>query len=153
MCACVCVSRENAAIVTIVTGGDSTQMDIDQLKALEKLLPDSDTVSDTRPPTHTHTHTLSLQVEMLKSFPGDVTKLGSGEDFFLKLISVKQYPLRIESMTLTLEFREKMAELRPAIRVLQDAIREVMTCEALREVFYITLLTGNIINGVLKGLK
>ena len=90
---------------------------------------------------------------MLKSFSGDVTKLGSAEDFFLKLISVKQYSLRIESMLLTLEFREKIAELRPAIAVLQDAIQEVMTCDALREVFYITLLTGNIINGVRKVLN
>lgn len=51
-------------------------------------------------------------------------------------------------MQLTLEFREKFADLRPAITVLQDAIHEVMTCDVLREVFYITLLTGNIINGV-----
>ena len=41
------LSRENAAIVEIVKEGDSTQMDIDQLRALEKLLPDSDTVRET----------------------------------------------------------------------------------------------------------
>ena len=89
---------------------------------------------------------------MLKGFSGDVSKLGSAEDFFLKLIGVKQYPLRITSMMLALEFREKCADLRPAIAVLQDAIQEVVNCEALREVFYITLLTGNIINGVTKEL-
>ncbi|CAI8013171.1 FH2 domain-containing protein 1 [Geodia barretti] len=121
--------RENGAIVALVQEGDSTQMDIDQLKALEKLLPDSDTV------------------EMLKGFSGDSSKLGLAEDFFHKLIAVKQYPLRVTFMTLTLEFRDKMADLRPAIAVLQDAIQEVVLCEALREVFYITLLTGNIING------
>ena len=89
---------------------------------------------------------------MLKGFSGDATKLGLAEDFFLKLISVKQYPLRITAMTLTLEFREKIAELRPAIAVLQDAISEVVSCNALREVFYVALLTGNIINGVRRGL-
>ena len=51
-------------------------------------------------------------------------------------------------MQLQLEFKEKCDDLRPAISVLQLAIEEVMTCESLREVFYITLLTGNIINGV-----
>ena len=30
--------------MALVKEGDSTQMDIDQLKALEKLIPDSDTV-------------------------------------------------------------------------------------------------------------
>ena len=89
---------------------------------------------------------------MLKGFSGDSSKLGLAEDFFHKLIAVKQYPLRVTFMTLTLEFRDKMADLRPAIAVLQDAIQEVVLCEALREVFYITLLTGNIINGVTKGL-
>ena len=88
----------------------------------------------------------------MKGFSGDASKLGLAEDFFFKLIAVKQYPLRITFMTLTLEFRDKMADLRPAIAVLQDAIQEVVSCEALREVFYITLLTGNIINGVTEGL-
>ena len=59
-----------------------------------------------------------------------------------------RYSLRIEAMQLQLEFKEKCDDLRPAISVLQQAIEEVMTCEPLREVFYITLLTGNIINGV-----
>ena len=34
--------------MALVQEGDSTQMDIDQLKALEKLLPDSDTVRGER---------------------------------------------------------------------------------------------------------
>jgi hypothetical protein len=36
---------DNASIVTMIRDGDSSKMSIDQLKALEKLLPDSHTVS------------------------------------------------------------------------------------------------------------
>ena len=47
-------------------------MTIDQLRALEKLLPDSGTV------------------EMVKGYNGDIKLLGTAEDFFLKLVKVKQ---------------------------------------------------------------
>ena len=47
-------------------------MTIDQLRALEKLLPDSATV------------------EMVKGYSGDIKLLGTAEDFFLKLVKVKQ---------------------------------------------------------------
>ena len=36
---------DNASIVTMIRDGDSSKMSIDQLKALEKLLPDSSMVS------------------------------------------------------------------------------------------------------------
>ena len=62
-----------------------------------------------------------------------------------------RYPLRVESMQLQLEFKEKVAEIQPSIGVLQQAIDEITSCETLREVFYIVLLTGNIINGVCEG--
>lgn len=52
--------------------GDTAKVTIDQLKALDKLLPDSG------------------QIEMLKSFSGDASKLGTAEDFFIRLLQVKQ---------------------------------------------------------------
>ncbi len=51
--------------------GDTSCISIDQLKALEKLLPDSG------------------QVEALKSYSGDHKLLGPAEDFFIRLIAVK----------------------------------------------------------------
>ena len=50
-------------------------MTIDQLRALEKLLPDSATV------------------ELVKGYSGDSKLLGTAEDFFLKLVKVKQLSL------------------------------------------------------------
>ena len=66
----------------------------------------------------------------------------------MHLVPQSRYPLRVEAMQLQLEFKEKMTELQPSISLLQEAMTELVECETLRDVFYITLLTGNIINGV-----
>ena len=66
----------------------------------------------------------------------------------MHLVPQSRYPLRVEAMQLQLEFKEKMTELQPSISLLQEAMTELVDCETLRDVFYITLLTGNIINGV-----
>lgn len=85
---------DNASIVTMIHDGDSSKMSIDQLKALEKLLPDSPTVSyDFNMlyfiiilwPAY-----IPIQIETLKSFSGDRSKLGTAEDFFIRLLDVKQ---------------------------------------------------------------
>ncbi len=51
-------------------------------------------------------------------------------------------------MQLRLEFREKLEDLRPAIATLDKAISELLSCSTLSDLFYIVLVTGNIINGV-----
>ena len=52
--------------------GDMSRISMDQLKALDKLLPDSG------------------QIETLKSYSGDRALLGTAEDFFIRLMAVKQ---------------------------------------------------------------
>lgn len=59
----------------MVRDGDTSRLSIDQLKALDKLLHD---MAD------------SGQVETLKSFSGDASKLGTAEDFFIRLLKVPQ---------------------------------------------------------------
>ena len=88
---------DNASIVTMIRDGDSSKMSIDQLKALEKLLPDSPTVSYDYgdvlyyvPSCTIWPSYVSIQIETLKSFSGDRSKLGTAEDFFMRLLDVKQ---------------------------------------------------------------
>lgn len=64
--------RDNGSIIVLVCEGDTSKVSIDQLKALEKLLPDSG------------------QIETLKGYSGDTKVLGTAEDFFIRLIQVKQ---------------------------------------------------------------
>lgn len=64
--------RDNGSIIALLRVGDTSQVSIDQLKAMDKLLPDSG------------------QIETLKSYTGDPKLLGPAEDFFMRLIQVKQ---------------------------------------------------------------
>ncbi len=64
--------RDNGSIVAMLNDGDTSRVSIDQLKALEKLMPDSG------------------QIDMLKSYSGDAKMLGTAEDFFSRLIKLKQ---------------------------------------------------------------
>lgn len=47
-----------------------------------------------------------------------------------------------------LEFEEKIADIKPSIATLEEAMNEVMSCNALIELFHVALIAGNIINGV-----
>ena len=68
----VFVTRDNGTLVNMIHDGDSSRMSIDQLRALLKILPDSG------------------QIDTLKSFSGETKMLGAAEDFFIRLIAVKQ---------------------------------------------------------------
>ena len=63
-------------------------------------------------------------------------------------LSICRYPVRIEAMQLRLEFEEKMMDIKPAIATLEGAMDEVLSCNALIELFHVALIAGNIINGV-----
>ena len=69
----MCICRDNDSIVALLQNGDTSKVSIDQLKALEKLLPDSG------------------QVEAIKSYSGDPKALGTAEDFFSRLLKLKQW--------------------------------------------------------------
>jgi hypothetical protein len=53
-------------------------------------------------------------------------------------------------MQLRMEFEEKIADIKPSIATLDQAMDEVLLCGELTELFHVALITGNIINGVCK---
>ena len=72
-------------------------MSLDQLKALDKLLPDSGQVRCVhRSSWHACMvcellpNESPLQIEMIKGYHGDLALLGTAEDFFRRLLQVKQ---------------------------------------------------------------
>ena len=102
----------NAKIIAIFSEGDCSRITSDQLKAVQKLLPDKNTI------------------DLIKSYDGDIAKLGTAEDFFRQLILLKQYPLRIEAMQIKLDFGDKLGELKPAIQTLKLGMEEVLNCSS-----------------------
>ena len=63
-------SNEN--IIQTVKDGDHDEFGAEKLKGLMKILPEMD------------------EIEMLKSFPGDKSKIGNAEKFILQLVDVSK---------------------------------------------------------------
>ncbi|RLU16977.1 hypothetical protein DMN91_011046 [Ooceraea biroi] len=118
----------NEDIIQLIKDGGHDDIGAEKLRGLLKILPEVD------------------ELEMLKSFDGDKSKLGNAEKFFLQLIQVPNYKLRIECMLLKEEFAANMSYLEPSINSMILAGEDLMTNKPLQEVLYMVLVAGNFLN-------
>ncbi|KAL0112999.1 hypothetical protein PUN28_012320 [Cardiocondyla obscurior] len=118
----------NEDIIQLIREGGHDDIGAEKLRGLLKILPEVD------------------ELEMLKSFDGDRSKLGNAEKFFLQLIQVPNYKLRIECMLLKEEFAANMSYLEPSINSMILAGEDLMTNKPLQEVLYMVLVAGNFLN-------
>ncbi|XP_076166401.1 FH2 domain-containing protein formin 3 [Ptiloglossa arizonensis] len=118
----------NEDIIQLIKDGGHDDIGAEKLRGLLKILPEVD------------------ELEMLKSFDGDKSKLGNAEKFFLQLVQVPNYKLRIECMLLKEEFAANMGYLEPSINSMILAGEDLMTNKPLQEVLYMVLVAGNFLN-------
>lgn len=118
----------NEDIIQLIKEGGHDDIGAEKLRGLLKILPEVD------------------ELEMLKGFDGDKSKLGNAEKFFLQLIQVPNYKLRIECMLLKEEFAANMSYLEPSINSMILAGEDLMTNKPLQEVLYMVLVAGNFLN-------
>ncbi|XP_073969429.1 FH2 domain-containing protein formin 3 isoform X2 [Rhodnius prolixus] len=118
----------NEDIIQLIRNGEHDDIGAEKLRGLLKILPELD------------------ELEMLRNFDGDKSKLGNAEKFLLQLIEVPNYKLRIESMLLKEEFAANMSYLEPSISAMIVAGEDLMRNEALREVLYMVVVAGNFLN-------
>ncbi|CAL7949453.1 unnamed protein product [Xylocopa violacea] len=118
----------NEDIIRLIRDGSHDDIGAEKLRGLLKILPEVD------------------ELEMLKSFDGDKSKLGNAEKFFLQLVLVSNYKLRIECMLLKEEFAANMGYLEPSINSMILAGEDLMTNKPLQEVLYMVLVAGNFLN-------
>ncbi|XP_034943897.1 FH2 domain-containing protein 1 [Chelonus insularis] len=118
----------NEDIIQLIRDGGHDDIGAEKLRGLLKILPEVD------------------ELEMLKSFDGDKSKLGNAEKFFLQLIQVPNYKLRIECMLLKEEFAANMSYLEPSISSMILAGEDLMTNKPLQEVLYMVVVAGNFLN-------
>ncbi|XP_023248408.1 FH2 domain-containing protein 1 [Copidosoma floridanum] len=118
----------NEDIIQLIRDGGHDDIGAEKLRGLLKILPEVD------------------ELEMLKGFDGDKSKLGNAEKFFLQLIQVPNYKLRIECMLLKEEFAANMSYLEPSINSMILAGEDLMTNKSLQEVLYMVLVAGNFLN-------
>ncbi|CAJ1085744.1 FH2 domain-containing protein 1-like [Xyrichtys novacula] len=120
--------RSNQAIVEDIHHGNSEAYGAEPLRELLKLLPESD------------------EVEKLKLYQGDISKLSLADSFVYLLIQLPSYSVRIESMLLKEEFPGACEAMKKDIKILRSATRELMCCEELHAVLHLVLQAGNILN-------
>ncbi|XP_028377860.1 FH2 domain-containing protein 1 [Phyllostomus discolor] len=116
------------SIVEDIHQGKSEHYGSETLREFLKLLPESE------------------EVQKLKTFSGDVSKLSLADSFLHCLIQVPNYSLRIEAMVLKKEFLPSCSSLYKDITVLRTAIKELMSCEELHSILHLVLQAGNIMN-------
>ncbi|XP_076275391.1 FH2 domain-containing protein formin 3 isoform X1 [Rhynchophorus ferrugineus] len=118
----------NEDIIELIKNGEHDEIGTEKLKGLLKILPEVD------------------ELDMLKSFNGDFSKLGNAEKFLIQLTNLSNYKLRIESMLLKEEFASNMSYLEPSISSMISAAQDLMTNKPLQEVLYMILVAGNFLN-------
>lgn len=118
----------NEDIIQLIRDGDHDDIGAEKLRGLLKILPELD------------------ELEMLRAFEGDKTKLGNAEKFLLQLIDIPNYKLRIESMLLKEEFASNMSYLEPSINSMIVAGEDLMTNKRFQEVLYMVICAGNFLN-------
>ncbi|XP_038055713.1 inverted formin-2-like isoform X2 [Patiria miniata] len=119
----------NEKIIELIVGGDAVAFGgAERLKGLLRVFPEKD------------------EIDMIKGFDGDKTKLGSAEKFYLMLTGVTSYKLRVEGMLMKEEFTANLAYLKPSLATLQKACKDILNSKTLEEFLTLILLTGNFMN-------
>ncbi|PIO66321.1 hypothetical protein TELCIR_11970, partial [Teladorsagia circumcincta] len=88
----------------------------------------------------------TIMVKALRRYTGECSQLAPACAFFLRLLDVPDYRLRIDCMILRLEFHRIMEEVVPGIHLLQMAATELRQSHALRRLLLLLVNIGNYLN-------
>ncbi|XP_026164047.1 inverted formin-2-like isoform X2 [Mastacembelus armatus] len=114
--------------VSLIRRGDRSKFDVEVLKQLIKLLPEKH------------------EIENLKSHWADRNKLATVDQFYLQLLDVPSYSLRIECMLLCEESSSVLEALMPKAEVLDRACQSVRESTRLPSFCKLILGVGNFLN-------
>ncbi|XP_041928906.1 inverted formin-2 isoform X2 [Alosa sapidissima] len=120
-----CSNEEFAALIQ---NGDRSKFDVEVLKQLLKLLPEKH------------------EIENLKSYQGEIDKLANVDRFYLQLLSVQRYQLRIECMLLCEETASVLDMLNPKAELVEAACNSLRTSTLLPTFCKQILAVGNFLN-------
>ncbi|XP_073466062.1 inverted formin-2 isoform X2 [Aquarana catesbeiana] len=118
----------NQQVVSMIEKGDRSKFDIEVLKQFLKLLPEKH------------------EVENLKGFKEDISKLSNADQFYFLLLGVTNYQLRIESMLACEETNVMLDMLRPKAQTVGSACDDILSSQRLPLFCQLVLKVGNFLN-------
>ncbi|XP_051578762.1 inverted formin-2-like isoform X3 [Myxocyprinus asiaticus] len=118
----------NEDFVAMIQNGDCSKFDVEALKQLLKLLPEKH------------------EMDNLKSFQGDPEKLAKVDRFYLLLLAVPCYQLRIECMLLCEETLSVLDILKPKVDLVESACESLRKSSLLPSFCKLILDVGNFLN-------
>ncbi|CAJ0578590.1 unnamed protein product, partial [Mesorhabditis spiculigera] len=86
------------------------------------------------------------EVELIRTYSGDSSKLAPPESFFLHLVAIPDYSLRIKLLKFRMDFYASMEKLTPQVKLLCEACNQILTSTALLRVFVLICKIGNYLN-------
>ncbi|CAI5764665.1 Hypothetical predicted protein [Podarcis lilfordi] len=118
----------NQQIADMIWKGDRSMFDEETLKNLMKLLPKNH------------------EIERMKAFKGEKAKLGNADQFYLCLLEVPSYHLRIEGMLICTETNIMLDLLWPKAKLVRAAAETLLTNRRLPLFCQLILKVGNFLN-------
>ncbi|XP_059814366.1 inverted formin-2-like [Hypanus sabinus] len=130
----------NEEVANMIRSGDRSKFDVECLKQLQKLLPENH------------------EIENIKAYKGQKEKLASADHFYLVLLDIPCYQLRIDCMFLCEEAAASLEMLRPKAKLIKTACQDLHSATRLPLFCELILKVGNFLNygshtGDAKGFK
>nr|XP_058914820.1 inverted formin-2 isoform X2 [Kogia breviceps] len=118
----------NEEVTAMIRAGDTTKFDVEVLKQLRKLLPEKH------------------EIENLRSFTEDRARLASADQFYLLLLGIPCYQLRVECMLLCEGTAVVLDMVRPKAQLLLAACEGLLASHRLPGFCLLILKIGNFLN-------
>ncbi|XP_053488375.1 inverted formin-2 isoform X1 [Ictalurus furcatus] len=118
----------NEEFVDMIQKGDRSKFDVEVLKQLLKLLPEKH------------------EIDNLNSFQGERDKLANVDKFYLSLLAVPCYQLRIDCMLLCEETASVLEILKPKAQLVEEACESLRASTLLPSFCRLILRVGNFLN-------
>ncbi|KFV18403.1 Inverted formin-2, partial [Tauraco erythrolophus] len=118
----------NEEVAAMVQNGDRTKFDVEVLKQLLKLLPEKH------------------EIENLKTFKEEKSKLANADQFYLLLLQIASYQLRIECMLICEETTVVLDMIQPKAEAIRRACEDLLNSHRLPLFCQLILKVGNFLN-------
>ncbi|KAM6274898.1 inverted formin-2-like isoform 2-T3 [Porphyrio hochstetteri] len=118
----------NEEVAAMVQNGDRTKFDVEVLKQLLKLLPEKH------------------EIENLKAFKEEKSKLANADQFYLLLLQIPSYQLRIECMLICEETTVVLDMIQPKAEAIHRACEDLLNSHRLPLFCQLILKVGNFLN-------